>query len=1159
MFKSGNWKKPTKKNAKRQRGYHEPRTKRGLSDRVFLDPSRKRKSRVLLSASTVAIGLIVWLALFAMTVGSDGGLEAALPEPIGALKGRATASDPGIFSVHQGNQNPNLASIDLHFQQEAQKYQCSTTAKEGGAPSPPGQTQKVFAVVPADLPWAAKSLSESCGTVHVALPTWFYITAAGTGVEVRGVSAETRDPIWAYVAQNPTLKVMPILQIDATTSRLLANEGGPHKVATALADFFNQSAVEENGKSSVEGFCLDAKSVPSLGEKAFSTLSREVTGDLSERGLSSCVKLPSSVSDSLLVIANRFFDTVIVSGYQEYWLGSAPQPFADDRWFDAHVASVQKHIAPTKLVVELGTHAVDWISGRPRPEIQPFARIVTALAAQDRKPEFNATAGNTRASYVDGQGRQHRAWMLEAASVHNQILTLQERGITAFGLSGLGYEDPGIWAVIDQTTRGRSLERESLQNVVLSNYVELLGNGPFVAPISMPQVGKRFVEFTDNGRISAVSYEVLPKASIVQLYGAVAPGQVVLTFDDGPHPKHTPPALDLLKETQTPASFFVLGNSAVAEPDLVKRILAEGHEVGSHTYSHPNMGEISASRAKVEINSTQLLLNGITGKNMRLYREPYMRSGGPITSKEVASLMPLEKAGYIIAGMDVVPRDWITQTADELADEIIRQVEVQGGGVVLLHDGGGDQSQTVAALPRVISELREKGYTFTTLGDLLGAPPELLMPEGNRVTSTFGSMSFLAIGNSWSLLKIAFWSVFAIGVFRSASLLLLAMKRKRHAPPPLKETPSVTIVIPAYNEGKVIEKCIRQALYSEYPDFDIIVVDDGSTDNTYEKAISFAYHPLVTVLRQPNRGKAAALNAALDESQSDILICIDADSQIASDAVGLLAAHFKDPQVGAVAGRVVVGNRGNLLTRLQALEYITAQAIERRAKEYLNAITVVPGAIGAWRATALMEAGIFSTETLTEDADMTMAMLRSDYQVIYEDRAVALTEAPTPLKALMTQRLRWSLGMMQAGWKHLGAIGERRSLGLVALPDLVVFGYLMPFIAPLADLFLILLLVEFFMSSGAAEQDYASLLTNPLLFAYLALPALEILSAVIAFRFDPKEDQHLLLLLPLQRVYYRQVLYICVIKAVWRATTGSLASWGRMTRVGYRFEQAMLT
>ncbi|MFG6665389.1 bifunctional polysaccharide deacetylase/glycosyltransferase family 2 protein [Sulfitobacter sp. 916] len=669
-------------------------------------------------------------------------------------------------------------------------------------------------------------------------------------------------------------------------------------------------------------------------------------------------------------------------------------------------------------------------------------------------------------------------------------------------------------------------------------------------------MGKRTIKTDpETGEITSATYDKMPQAAAGKLYGEGEPNKVVLTFDDGPHPQHTPAALDILRQTQTPASFFVLGSSALASPELVRRILAEGHELGSHTYSHPNMAEISASRAKMEANSTQLLINGITGKNMRLYREPYMRSGGPITSREVASLLPLEEAGYVIAGMNIVPRDWVEQTSDELADEIIRQVELNGGGVVLLHDGGGDQHQTVAALPRVISELRDKGYTFTTLADLLGVSPDILLPDGDPMTATLGNVSFFAIGSSWTVLQIAFWTVFAVGVARSASLLLLAGRRQRNTTTSSDHEPSVTIVIPAYNEEQVIEQCIRKALLSEYPDFDIIVVDDGSTDDTYLRAASFSYHPLVTVLKQPNRGKAAALNAALDESQSDILICIDADSQIAPDAVRLLAAHFESPNVGAVAGKVVVGNRHNLLTRLQALEYVTSQAIERQAKEYLNAITVVPGAIGAWRTTALLEAGIFSTETLTEDADMTMAVIRSKYKVLYEDRAIARTEVPASLTALMTQRLRWSLGMMQAGWKHLGATMEGRALGLIALPDLAVFGYLMPLLAPLADLFIVILIVEFVTDWGTADE-HAKVITNPLLIAYLMLPALEVLSAICAFRLDAPEDRRLLLLLPLQRLFYRQILYLSVIRAVWRAATGSLANWGRMTRVGFQFDTA---
>lgn len=1129
------------------RGYHEPRATRGLSDRVFFDPSRRRKARVIFSAGTLISGVIAWLLFFAITVGLDGGLKAALPEPISTLKGH-TASVRNNLLV-EGEHGSDMPAIDLYAQQELQKYQCLNRTGQGAAPS---QTLKVYAVVSAELPWATHSFSESCNTIHVAMPTWFHFTELDGDVQIGEVSLETRQPLLKQRTEVGTFDIMPILQWDTAALGLLRTPTGPAKVSAALSNFLGQPSQTAN----VKGYCIDASSLALIEGQTFSILSRRLTSQFKSRGLETCVRLPSSASASLLVIANRFFDTVVIKGYQEHWIGSAPQPLADKRWFEERIKAFQEHVAPNKLVVELGTHSLDWVSGSPRPEVLPFAKAMTALAQHDAFATLASGSGNTRASYLDARGLQHQLWLLDAITAQNQILTLKRYGIQALSLSGLGYEDPGIWAVLDQTTRGMTLPSAALESVLLSNYVALTGRGPFVAPRSMPQMGKRTIKISpETGEVTSAVYDEMPQAAAGKLYGEGEPNKVVLTFDDGPHPQHTPAALDILRQTQTPASFFVLGSNALASPDLIRRILAEGHELGSHTYSHPNMAEISASRAKVEANSTQLLINGITGKNMRLYREPYMRSGGPITSKEVASLLPLEEAGYVIAGMNIVPRDWVEQTSDALADEIIKQVELNGGGVVLLHDGGGDQHQTVAALPRVISELRDKGYTFTTLADLLGVSPDTLLPNGDPMTATLGNVSFFAMGSSWTVLQVAFWTVFAVGALRSASLLLLAGRRQRHTPTPSGHEPSVTIVIPAYNEEQVIEQCIQKALLSEYPDFDIIVVDDGSTDDTYLKAASFSYHPLVTVLKQPNRGKAAALNAALDEAQSDILICIDADSQIAPDAVRLLAAHFENPNVGAVAGKVVVGNRRNLLTRLQALEYITSQAIERRAKEHLNAITVVPGAIGAWRTTALMEAGIFSTETLTEDADMTMAVIRSKYKVLYEDRAIARTEVPASLRGLMTQRLRWSLGMMQAGWKHLGATIEGRALGLVALPDLAVFGYLMPLLAPLADLFLVILIVEFVADFGTADE-HAKVIASPLLIAYLMLPTLEVLSAIRAFRLDPLEDRWLLLLLPLQRLFYRPILYISVIRALWRAATGSLANWGRMTRVGFQFDTA---
>ncbi|MGJ8615284.1 MAG: glycosyltransferase [Sulfitobacter sp.] len=955
--------------------------------------------------------------------------------------------------------------------------------------------------------------------------------------------------------RSSSVEVLPVTVFGANASALYRTEDGRSELISALIGFFD----EWSPSKGVIGACLDVTSLSDEGAPALASLLGQVDQSLNKRGLQSCVVMPGSAKRTDFIIADRFSDVVIAKAFSEPWIGSTPQPLAATQWFDRHVADLQSIVAPEKLVIALGTFTVDWKSGQPKPATIPYAQAMSAMAQAGQAPRFEPAAGNARAVFVDETGFQHRLWMLDSTTLHNQLLSLTERNVASVGVWGLGYEDPGVWAVLDHARHERPLSADSLSKVVFSNYVDRIGKGPFLSPISMPIVGQREVLIDpQTDRITSVTFPKMPQASVVRLYGQGAANKVVLTFDDGPVPEHTPETLDILKRTNTPATFFVLGNNALKSPELVTRILEEGHELGSHTFSHPHMGDISAGRANVEVNSVQQLINGITGKEMRLYREPYMHSGGPVTSKQVASLLPLERAGYVITGMDVVPEDWIVQAPEVLAKRIITEVDENAGGIILLHDGGGDQSHMVKALPIVIEALKSKGYVFTSVADLLKTSPQSLLSDADGLNATFNKLSFQAVGSGWSVLELIFWTVLAIGLVRSVVLLILTALRKPHVPMG-GDAPSVTVVIPAYNEADVIARCIEYVLETKYDDFDIIVVDDGSTDGTYDAAMAFADHPLVTVISQANGGKASAMNAALYDTDSDVFICIDADSQLHSEAVGLLAEHFKDPEIGAVAGRVVVGNRTNILTRLQTLEYITAQSIERRAKEYLNAITVVPGAIGAWRTNAVMEAGIFSTETLTEDADMTMAVLRSDYRVIYEERAIATTETPSTVKALLAQRLRWSLGMMQAGWKHQGAIIEGRSLGLVSLPDLAIFGYLMPLLAPLADLFLIIMIYGFFTGVGDPAQASTVTATGSVLLAYLLLPFFEIMTVAIAFKLDPKEDRRLMWLIPVQRIFYRQLLYFSVIRAVWRAATGSLAKWGRSTRSGFNFDHSKLT
>ncbi len=231
------------------------------------------------------------------------------------------------------------------------------------------------------------------------------------------------------------------------------------------------------------------------------------------------------------------------------------------------------------------------------------------------------------------------------------------------------------------------------------------------------------------------------------------------------------------------------------------------------------------------------------------------------------------------------------------------------------------------------------------------------------------------------------------------------------------------MIIPAFNEEKVICGTVRSLLASTLENFDIIVVDDGSSDRTADVVrTEFGHLDRVRLLIKENAGKAEAINFGVAHTEAEVIVIADADTIFAPTALSELARHFADPRMGAVAGAVKVGNRVNWISRFQALEYVTSQNLDRRALELMGGITVVPGCIGAWRRAALIEAGGFSSDTLAEDADATMRIQRLGWRVLYEPRAVALTEAPQNMRAFMRQRLRWMYGSLQAAYKHKGTM-----------------------------------------------------------------------------------------------------------------------------------------
>ncbi len=623
---------------------------------------------------------------------------------------------------------------------------------------------------------------------------------------------------------------------------------------------------------------------------------------------------------------------------------------------------------------------------------------------------------------------------------------------------------------------------------------------------------------------------------------------IALTFDDGPDPVYTLPLARYLESEDVPATFFLVGEHALHHPSIARTLVEKGFEIGNHSFSHSDAVHESPERIRQELTTTDRAIVYATGRSPILYRPPFLLDVGfgIVDGRQVdnAVLRGIENHGLAIVSADIDTTDWEKNSIFS-EDEIYRILVAgakAGKHVVLLHDHGG-HGATLGALKRFVPEMKAAGYTFVPVSHFYGLTRDEVMPPATLALSDYALILFLHVISTESFL------VTLAGIIAVLSLLRMLMivgsvRALSYIPlPSIQRTKhSFAVIIPAYNEEANIGATLRSVSESTLAPARVVVVDDGSTDRTATIVRSFMEESErnVSLIQKDNGGtKAGALQYAMDSVTEDIVICIDADTIIEKHAFERMLSHFSRASVGAVAGKVYPATTNTFMEKLQYLEYVQGQNLDKRVFALWNSVGIVPGAIGAWRTKALKDVGGYTTDTVVEDQDLTLAMLTHGWNVDYEPRALAYTETPSTLRSFFNQRFRWIYGTMQCFYKYDEWLfsAQHPWLGLVVLPNILFFNIIFPFVAPILDI--------------VAVAGLLGYVNAPLIvISFLIFLFLDVWLAWEGMSREKTPRFSLLLWIPLQRVVYQYVAALAVIKSIVTALSGSMVVWGRLVRRG---------
>jgi cellulose synthase/poly-beta-1,6-N-acetylglucosamine synthase-like glycosyltransferase/spore germination protein YaaH/peptidoglycan/xylan/chitin deacetylase (PgdA/CDA1 family) len=1144
---------------------------------VFYDPERARWKRLRRLFDVVGVSITLLIIFFVYSAVRNERLpELLLPQqkhPYHALKEK---------EKERARERRRLAAHRTHRKSKIAPSLVKLNAEEG---------IRAAYYVPYDAA-SFSSLREYARQIDLLFPAWLQVLSPDGHLQavdeqtgqlfdvVKESSIRLVDEkVMSFVKSEETgMEVFPMVQnfngvdFDPKVAAFLNNPESRARFRQQIALFL--------ASDNFHGLMVDFESFPKKAQPGYIALLRELSSDLHARGMKLYVSVQARNSDYDYAAIAGPVDGAVLMNYDEHYPGGEPGPIASQDWFVDNLTSALKLIPRDKLICALANYGYDWPHRLKNGKLPPGLADTNVsvqeawLAARDSEEDidFDGDALNPHFSYDDDNNLQHDIWFLDGVTALNQMRAAQALGIKTFALWRLGSEDRSLWRVWDLPAEVGAADK--LRDVPPGQDVDMEGKGEILKIEARPANGQRDVTVDKaTGIITDQSFKALPQPYRVARYGS-NPKQLAITFDDGPDPQWTPKILDVLKREHASATFFLIGIQADKFASVTNRVYKEGHEIGNHTFTHPDISNISPTFMKLELNLTERLFASRLGIRTVLFRPPYSIDQEPDTEDQVRPLELTQGMGYITVGDKIDPSDWKgTLSAQQIAADVMKHLppcapnDQKCGNIILLHDGGGNRRETVRALPMIIEGVRSRGFEIVPVYELLGKARADVMPPvpaNERWAARLNWVGFWLF--DVGITGIA-WIFFVGDLLMTGRLLFIGAfavfdRLRSHVYGTPAEIaaykPRLAVLIPAYNEEKVIERTVQSVLNSSYPDLRVIVIDDGSKDHTLEVTRNaFAHEEAagqVVILTKPNSGKADALNFGLAHLRDEeIFVGIDADTIVAPDAISRLVPHFLNPKVGAVAGNAKVGNRVNLWTRWQALEYVTSQNFERRALNTLGAVSVVPGAIGAWRASAVREAGGYHHDTVAEDADLTMSLLRRGYRVEYEDMALAYTEAPTTANGLMRQRFRWSFGILQAVWKHSAVFGRKGVLGFVALPNIVIFQILLPLVSPFIDLMFAVGTLWYFVQKYFHPESTDPASFQKLVVFFLAFLVIDFLTSTVAFALerrspDTREDVWLLSQVWLQRFAYRQLFSIVLFKTVRRAVEGQRFAWDKLER-----------